>query len=160
MFACALQDHTSSVASEGRCLGPPYCAWGVLLEVFLLLEKQHVVRLVAVTTPYLRAWVRRSGIILELTVIVTVVIINSRLRRRRDWRDWEMLNCFRGDVLALLTYPHTFLPSARLTIATALRKGICRIARRLCSVYPRDNENAIAPIVPGAGLVALGGVPS
>ena len=91
---------------------------------------------------------------------VIIAIINSRLSRRRDWRDWEMLNCFRGDVLELLTCPHTLLPSARLTIVTTLSKGTCRIANRLCSVYPRDNENVIALIVPDTDLVALVGVPS
>ena len=75
MFTCTLQNHTSSVASEDRCLEPPYSAWGVLLEVFLL-EKQHVVHLVAVTTPYLRARVRRSSIV-ELVVIG---LINAHCR--------------------------------------------------------------------------------
>ena len=111
------------------------------------------------TTPFFRARVRRSSVV-ELIVIVTIAIINSRLRRRRDWRDWEMLNCFRGDVLELLACPHTLLPSARLAIVTTISKGICRIAHRLCSVYPRDNENVLAPIVPGTDFVALGGVPS
>ena len=79
MFTCAFKNHASAIASEGRCLEPPYSAWGVLLEVFLL-EKQNVVHPIAVTTAYRRAWVRRSSV-LKLIVIVTIVIVNSWLRR-------------------------------------------------------------------------------
>ena len=96
---------------------------------------------------------------MELIVIVAIVIINSRLRRRRDWRDWEMLNGFRGGVLELLTCPYTLLPSTRLTIVITRSKGIRRIAHRSCSVYSRDNENAIAPVIASTDFVALGGVP-
>ena len=59
-----------------------------------------------------------------------------------------------------LTCPYTPLPSARLAIVITLSKGVSRIAHRSCCMYSRDDENAIAPIVPSADFAALGGVPS
>ena len=93
MFTCTFKDHASAIASEGRCLEPAYNA----NEVILFKEK-HVVRPVTVTTPFFRARVRRSSVV-ELIVIVTIVTANSWLRRRRDWRDWEVFNGLRGNVL-------------------------------------------------------------
>ena len=114
MFTRTPQNNTSAVASEGRCLKPAHSTNEVIL-----FEEEHVVHPVTVTTSLFWAQVRRSSV-MELIAIVTIIIINSKLRRRRDWRDWEMLNRFRGGVLELLTCPHTLLLSARLTIVTTL----------------------------------------